>query len=344
MKRYLVCTLLVINAVPAQAAQAEWCKGVWGCASVTSVTDTLWITAAAQKEAEEKKRLEAEALTRKRKQDELDNVPNRVQIIAMTQETLESNKNLVQNVKRVYHEEDAAITAINAEDTKALAYLLEACKSGFTATCAEHKAHIDLMHERSGISNQRATQQGALNTNRAQLAQDLEKYREEILAAYDAMKEVAAQEQNEMEPLTQKRFKATLACDEGNACNQEIEAMDLALAACKDAAQEKRREAKAKLDNAWKKYVTTRDSLNDLSDINAIAKAFALKYSVKPADIIITQDTTYVVATRSAAAEPQKEQETGNETSGGGAESNASTEKDASAPAREEKKQDAAQQ
>jgi hypothetical protein len=41
MKRYLVCSLLMINAVSAQAEQAEWCKGWTGCESATSVIDTV---------------------------------------------------------------------------------------------------------------------------------------------------------------------------------------------------------------------------------------------------------------------------------------------------------------
>lgn len=309
MKKYLVCTLLVINAVPAQAAQAGWCKGWVGCETFTSVTDALWITAAAQKEVEEKKRLEAEALTRKRKQEELDNVPTRVQIIAMTQETLESNKKLVENQQQVYTQEDAAIATINAEDVSSLAALLEACKNGLKEKCAEHKVRIDHIYERSVTSNQRATQQGELTTKRAQLAQDLEKYKEEMLLAYEEMKAITAQEDLDMAPLTESRRQATLACDEGNACNTVIENFDAALAACKDAAHAKRRDAKAKLDTAWKNYIAARNQLNDVSDINAIAKAFALKYSVTPADVVVTQDARLALVAKSEVTQEQPTQD-----------------------------------
>lgn len=268
MKKLLLSALLVSNAVPALAAQADWCKGLSGCASFTALTDAMRITAAAQKEA-----------LAKRKQDELDNVPNRDQIIAMTQATLESNEGALANLQQVYKKEDAAIDDVNAKDVNSLAALLAACKNGAKEKCAEHKDLIDNIFQRFVISNQRAIKQGTSVTERAGLVLELEEHKKAMLSAYEEMKAIAMQESQEIAPIMDDRNKATLACDEGAACNERIEALDISLNKCKEVAQAKRRDAKAKLDNAWKDYIVVRNKLNDVSDITDIEQTFPIQYS-----------------------------------------------------------------
>lgn len=300
MKKFLLSALLVSNAVPTQAAQADWCKGWFGCASFTALTDAMSITAAADQEKE--------ALTKKRKQDELDNVPNRDQIIAMTRETLESNAGALANLQEVYRKEDAAIDDVNAKDVNSLAALLAACKNGAKEKCAEHKALIDNIIQRFVISNQRAIKQGTSVTERAGLVLELEEHKKAMLSAYEEMNAITIQEGQDMAPIMEDRTKATRAYNEGAACNQLIETLDVALNKCKDAAQAKRRDAKARLDNAWKDYIVVRNKLNDVSDITAIEKTFPIQYSATKDDSVAQNAVVEAEKEEAPVQEAEKEQ------------------------------------
>jgi len=339
MKRYLVCTLLVINAAPIRAAQASWCKDWPGCGAFTSVTDAFGITEAYQAEQAEKKRLkEAEAARiqeetkAKIKQKELDNVPTSAQIEKMTEDLLSNNTKRVAELKEKYDREDAAIQKLDTQDTQALVALLQACKDGSQAKCAERRAMLDVIYERSVRSNDSATQQGALTTDLATLTADLKKAKDQIVDLYKKFDTLREEEHKELTAQADKRYKAKKLCAEGQACNDVVDGIDEAVKEYKESMQKKNRDVKQELDAAWKNYVAIKDQLNDLRDPNEIEREFDAKYSV--AKNIWWNHATNAGATRSVVIENAQVSDTNsNDTSKGNATANDASDTRAQSPA-----------
>jgi|GEM_PF-6145237 hypothetical protein len=171
MKRYLICTLLVINAVPAHAAQLEVCKGTWGCETVTSWTDYFGITQAEKQEAQEKKQKEAESL---------ENVPARSVINQLLTDIQASSDAKSKEVEDLYKAKSEAIQKQDLEYEANLKKLFASCETLGEPYCNEYLVLLKKKFDMEAAAGDNAYKTVKVARNHMSLTQEMSTLKEKI--------------------------------------------------------------------------------------------------------------------------------------------------------------------
>jgi len=290
MKRFLLCSLLVINAVPAKAGISSTL--MIGSLVLTalgeayyhdefrSVVDETWKQGAIW--ADDAVKRSALWLEKgKKKQEEAYALPKKEEIEQDTAEVLESNEELMATFKAQYSVGSKEVYNANKERLKKLETLLEECGKNDQAKCKEaqelealiHKTHSEAIACASRFAGMVAQKEQKANG----LKNELKSVTGEMVRGYEELKQIQQKEQEALDSKYDEKKKKIQECLEqpSSGCNQKVNEIQAAIDQLIQGAQAKITSEGLKLSAHNKRRQEIKSSLKNLEDKQSIEREFS---------------------------------------------------------------------
>jgi hypothetical protein len=228
MKRFLICALLVVNAMSAKTPEASWCKGsaYVNCGNLTWITDAIGATTEAKNEATRTKKLQEEEAAANEKAKNSRLLKQDILISQIDTTCTQSEQNIQVLRERTAKEKEAIENELRLK-TELLVAKLNACEQADLKACDDAAELNKNIADVRGYEVNRLIAQNNVAAKREAAHQVLHQVKEDLPALYAAFSETQEKQTVAEKQVTQEFVSELKKLDAAfNAKLEEIQALE----------------------------------------------------------------------------------------------------------------------